>query len=87
MHRGWNEDWYLPIAFATVMGGRADQRGSRSGMDALVWEVIMDWILDWASLGVRAAIARSGNARVTSVDSEGIAAVVTEFWEACGRGG
>jgi hypothetical protein len=64
------------------MGGRADQRGSRSGMDALVWDVIIDWSLDWASLGVRAAIAKIGNASVTSVDSGDIEAVVTEFWDA-----
>jgi hypothetical protein len=61
-----------------VIGGRADQRGSRSGIEALDWEAMMAWSLDWASFGGRAAIVRRGSTRVTSVDS-GAIAVVTEY--------
>jgi len=61
-----------------VIGGRADQRGSRSRIEALDWEAMMTWSLDWASFGVRAAIVRRGSARVTSVDS-GAIAMVTEY--------
>lgn len=59
----------LPKAFATVIGGSADQSGSSSGISALVCELIMVWSFDCASFGVRAAVASSGSAKVMSMDS------------------